>query len=248
MDNFRLVFRLSLFLVSVLVFYIFLICQFLFVSDKNRTLWRIACVKNWSKAVAKIIGMKIQVEGKPPNPPFFLVSNHLSYMDIFLIFTQCNCVFIAKQEISSWLIIGHLCKLTNTLFLDRTNKKDIPRVNKLVSENINEFQGIVLFPEGTSTKGEKVLPFKPSLLDFPAKNEVPVSFASISYRSNEIPASLSVCWWQDESFQTHFLRLLKTKNFEAKLTFGEDVVQENDRKILAQKLWEKVNQNFTPAN
>ncbi len=204
-------------------------------------------IRIWAVLMAKIIGMKVVVEGSIPKPPFFLVSNHLGYVDIILFFTKIDVVFVAKQEISNWPLMGKLTKIANTLYIDRTNKRDIPRVNKEIAENINENHGIIFFPEGKSTKGEEVLKFNPSLLQLPANEGIPVTHASIQYKTkpNETPAHLAVCWWQDDSpFTTHFFELCKLSKFEAKIVFGEEKVQSSDRKILAQELWEGVNENF----
>lgn len=237
-------------ILTTVAYYIFLILGSvvsLFSSNAFVKL-RNKLIRFWAICTSKILGMKILVEGIPPKPPFFLVSNHLSYVDIILFFTQIDVVFVAKQEISSWPIMGYLTKTANTLFIDRTNKRDIPRVNKLIAENLNENHGIIFFPEGTSTKGAEVLPFKPSLLQLPANEEIPVSYASIQYKTkpNEIPAHLAVCWWQEDSpFQKHIWELAKLSGFEAKIVFGERKIQNSNRKILAQKLWEGVNENFT---
>lgn len=237
-------------ILTTIAYYIFLILSSvvsLFSSDTFVKL-RNKLIRFWAICIAKILGMKILVEGTPPKPPFFLVSNHLSYIDIVLFFTQIDSIFVAKQEISSWPIMGYLTKSANTLFIDRTNKRDIPRVNKLIAENLTENHGITFFPEGTSSKGEKVLPFKPSLLQLPANEGISVSYASVRYKTkpNEVPAHLAVCWWQaDSHFQKHIWELAKLSGFEAKIVFGNREIKNSNRKILAEELWKAVNENFS---
>ena len=100
------------------------------------------------------------------------------------------------------------------IFINRQNRRDIPRAGNEVVKKIEAGEGVIVFPEGTSTKGEEVLPFNSSFLEFAAKNNLPVSYASISYRTpeGEPDASNYVCWWEDISFGEHMLRLFRLKN------------------------------------
>ena len=98
------------------------------------------------------------VEGRPPEPPFFLVTNHLSYVDIPVIGSQVGAIFIAKSEISSWPAVGFMCRSINTIFIDRTLRRDLSRVMREIDREMEHGMGVVLFGEGTSSKGATVLP------------------------------------------------------------------------------------------
>jgi 1-acyl-sn-glycerol-3-phosphate acyltransferase len=122
-------------------------------------------------------------------------------------------------------------------------------VNKLISNNINQNQGIILFPEGTTSPGFEVLPFRSSLLEYPVSVEMPVSYASISYRTeeDEIPAYRSICWWDEAPFFTHFFNLLKLKKCTATIHFGSAPILDNDRKSLADRLKKALDSDFEPV-
>ncbi len=122
----------------------------------------------WARTTAGILSIKFQVIGTPPDAPFILVSNHLSYIDIVPMFINMNCTFVAKKEVESWPLLGPMVKHTGVIFVDRSIKRDVNRVNKLLSKSLNKNQGIVLFPEGTTTGGDRVLPFRSALLNYPA--------------------------------------------------------------------------------
>lgn len=203
----------------------------------------------WAKLLAMIIGMRIRIEGKPPRPPFFLVANHLSYIDIITIASHLECNFVAKNDIAGWPGMGALASGVGTIFIDRKNFLDIPRVIRLINESLDEGLGVVLFPEGTSTMGDKIMPFSPALLEPAARAGYPVSYASISYRTppHEPPAHAAVCWWGDMDFAPHFLKLLLMSKFEATVTYGEDAIMADDRKLLAKSLWNAVNGQFHPV-
>ncbi len=193
--------------------------------------------------------MQVHVKGQPPQSPFYLVSNHLSYIDVIAYFTQVHCIFVAKAELADWPVFGLLAKSANTVFINRNSKKDIPRVNALIEQVIHESDGVIVFPEGTSTKGDEVLPFKSPLLEYAAEKKFPVSYATIRYRTGPIdpPAHLAVCWWGNMTFGGHFLDLLKLSQIEATIAFGPTTVKGSDRKIIAQELWDLINKQFVPT-
>jgi 1-acyl-sn-glycerol-3-phosphate acyltransferase len=109
--------------------------------------------------------------------------------------------------------------------------------------------GVVLFAEGTSTSGQHVARFKSATLDLAARRHLPVYYASISYATNleETRADQSVCWWGDMTFPDHFFRLLQLTGFEATLTFGPDPIMDQNRQLLAAKLWHAVSAQFIPV-
>ena len=203
----------------------------------------------FAKALSIIVGINISKFGEAPESPFFLVANHLGYIDIIPLWLYTGGTFVAKSEIKDWPFFGIAAKLVGILFIDRENKRDISRVNNLLSGAMNDYQGVILFPEGTSTDGKEVLSFHAPLLQFPAIEEIPVSYATISYSTNDEtkPASEYVCWWGDMTFFSHFFNLLKLKSFDAQIVFGDKKVMNKNRKKLAAVLHQEVKANFTPV-
>ncbi|MGE0126556.1 MAG: lysophospholipid acyltransferase family protein [Blastocatellales bacterium] len=215
---------------------------------RARRRWRKIIVNGWGRSLAAILGMRVRTIGEPPRPPFFLVSNHLSYVDIIAYAACLECVFISRSDIADWPGIGLLARGVGTIFINREKLHDIPRVIAEINEALDEGLGVILFPEGTSGAGDRILPFHASLLDPAAKANYPVSFASISYRTPpaEAPAYLVVSWWGDMTFTPHVRELLKLSSFDAFIKFGSHAIRADDRKALARSLWSAVNDQFTP--
>lgn len=196
------------------------------------------------------MSVKIKTEGTPPEPPFFLVANHLSYLDILPLFVNLKCTFVAKKEVESWPVLGFLVKWVGVIFIDRSKKRDVARVNEILSNSLNKEQGIIIFPEGTSTGGYKLFPFRSSLLQYPADVNMPVHYATIHYSTGEgdLSPDESVCYYGGRhSFGEHVFKLAQNREVNCTIRFGDKPVQDSDRKVLSDKLHESVLEDFTPT-
>lgn len=242
--------KLFLICISTAFFYLVIILGLFFslIGLQGRK-WLAYFLSAWGSSICKIMRLEVDVIGDPPVPPYFLISNHLSYIDIFMMISKTSSVFIAKNEVLSWPIFGFMSHTLGMLFVDRSKRKDVIRVNELISKRISNAQGILLFPEGTTSNGSKILPFKASLLAYPADNNLPVHYATIRYSTpdTEPHASESVCWWTDITFPSHFIELLKLRKINGTIHFGNEPITNKDRKELASNLYKKANEQFIPV-
>jgi 1-acyl-sn-glycerol-3-phosphate acyltransferase len=208
--------------------------------------------KHWAQVVARLIGMRIRAEGEPPRPPFLLVANHLSYADIILLQALTGSLFVAKSDVARWPLIGFVARTTGTLFVDRARRADLPRVLAGVEAAAARGLGVAIFPEGTSSDGSSVLPFRPSLFEVAVRTRLPVYCATLGYRVPEgsPPAHLSVCWWGDMAFLKHLYALLQIPSFEARAAFAPvpaGGAEPRDRKELARSARHAVASRFNPV-
>lgn len=247
MKSIRSALRFALFFINTVGLYALWFLAAAFIP--NKIYWRQLIFKVWSKNFRRIANMKIEVIGTPPKPPFFLVCNHLSYVDIPALRAVAEGVFVAKGEIEGWFLAGRIVRDIGNIFINRQNRRDIPRAVREIISRLDGGEGVIIFPEGTSTKGEEVLPFNSSFLEFAARTDLPVSYCSIYYKTpdGEMPASEAVCWWDDTTFMNHMLRLFSVKGFTAVINFGAAPIANPNRKALAQELHEKVSEKFIPV-
>jgi lyso-ornithine lipid O-acyltransferase len=212
--------------------------------------WKNRLLKFWSAGIALILNLKIRVEGEPPKPPFYLVSNHVSYVDIILLYGILDGTFVAKKEVRSWPFLGFMAQTLGVIFVDRNRKRDVTRVNKEQSSSLKEQHGIILFPEGGTSDGSSILPLRSPLLEVPAKDGIPIHYATIHYETglNDIPAGESVCWHGDAPLHKHAFLMAGNRKILCTVRFGEKPVQDRDRKELAAKLEERMKNQFEPIS
>ncbi len=222
-----------------------------FVGDfiiPNKQFWRQLVFRLWAKFFVKMSAMEIEVIGEVPKQPFFLVSNHLSYVDIPILRSVIESVFVAKADLEKGFLTGKIIKDMGIIFINRENRRDIPRAGTEILQKIEEGEGVIIFPEGTSTKGEKVLPFNSSFFEFAAKADLPIHYASINYQIEDggRKASDAICWWDDTVFIKHLWKFFQIRKSRAIIVFGSEPIVEPNRKELAKKLWNCVDEKFIP--
>ncbi|MEP6924333.1 MAG: lysophospholipid acyltransferase family protein [Pyrinomonadaceae bacterium] len=207
--------------------------------------------KKWAQGFVWIAGARLRIIGTAPKPPFLLVSNHLSYFDVATLRSTAKGVFVAKADIESWFAAGTMIRNMGMIYINRDNRRDIPRAGAEIIAALERGEGVIIFAEGTTSNGKQVLPFKSSFLEFAAARDLPVYYASISYQTRKCdsPASEAVCWWREESdFATHLFDLFKLQSFDCTITFGSKPLRSKDRKILASVLQKAVAEQFEPVN
>ena len=190
----------------------------------------------WSRGVARIMGLRVACHGAPPKHPFYLVSNHVSYLDVLTIVSQRSCTFVAMAEVARWPLIGIVATVVGTIFVNRKLLRDTVRVNQAIGTTLDQGEGIVIFAEGTTSAGNGTLPFKPALFEAAASRGMAVHCVAIHYEAPEgwPPATQSICWVDETPFPRHAFDLLRLPYIKATVIFGEAPIEAADRKGLAQ--------------
>lgn len=220
-----------------------------YVSPRLERSYRRVMMILWGRLFALTVGMKVRRIGSPPRAPFFMVANHLGYIDTFLMARETGAVFISRDDVANWPWFGPVARGINTIFIDRARRSDTVRVNKLIEDELAKGSGIVLYAEARTSCGASVLPFKSALLDPPASQNLPVYYCTLHYATfpGDPPAADAVCWHTDVGFLDHVKQLLQRKGFIATVTYGAEPIVSNDRKQLAIVLHKAVSDIFTPV-
>lgn len=204
-------------------------------SNSDRALW----MHEWCGTALRRLNISLQVVGTPPKAGL-IASNHLSYLDIFAVGTAMPCVFVSKAEVRDWPIFGKLTTMAGTVYVDRKRRSDTRNANEGIKRALEQGLRVVIFPEGTSTDGSKVLPFYPSLFEPAVETSVPITAAHVSYTLQDGVVGEDVAYWGDMTFFPHLLKLLSKRSLSARVTFSEVSRSFDDRKVAAAEMREEV--------
>jgi len=192
-----------------------------------------------SRRVLRILRMETRVAGRVPSNGL-LVCNHLSYLDIVVLAALTPCIFVAKREVKRWPVFGWFARLAGTVFVDRERRTKTLHAANAIDAALRSGNLVVLFPEGTSSDGRAVLPFKSSLLEPAARRTHPLSAGRISYELDDGDVIEEVCYWKDMTLVPHLINLLGKRGIRAFVRFAEVREGSADRKELARQLHAEV--------
>lgn len=120
--------------------------------------------KYFLKSVARVVGARVERVGTPLKRDVFFIANHVSWIDILALAGASGTAFVAKQELSEVPGIGWLCTLNRTVFVKRENRLGVAEQINALREALQDNWSVTVFPEGTTTDGQSLLPFKTSIL------------------------------------------------------------------------------------
>jgi 1-acyl-sn-glycerol-3-phosphate acyltransferase len=196
---------------------------------------RAAWLQKLARITRDIVGLEIKVTGELPQGGL-VVCNHLSYLDIVVLGSVTPLAFLSKREVKNWPIIGRITAMAGTLYITREDPKEVVRLSSEFESRVASGIVVALFPEGTSSDGKRVLPFRSALLDPAVRHQWTVSPAWLGYEILDGSVGDEVCYWRDMTFFPHLLNLLTKEKISADLRFGPSVEAGPCRKELARKL------------
>jgi lyso-ornithine lipid O-acyltransferase len=194
----------------------------------------------WHRLAAWLLGMRVHSCGMPcPDRPLLIVANHISWLDIVAFSTLAPVSFIARADMRHWPLIGWLARLQGTVFVDRERRVATGRTKQEMAIRLNAGDALVLFAEGTSTDGSRVLPFRPALLGA-ASLGTWVQPVAITYTNWQgVPTGRRerpfTGWYGGMDLLPHLSFLLEHGCIDAHIVWGEPVLANKNtcRKQLA---------------
>lgn len=176
------------------------------------------------------MGLRVNIGGELcSTTPTLFVSNHISYLDVFVLGGIVPGCFIAKSEVASWPVFGSLAKIQNTLFFERNGGKVAGQL-AVMQQHFDGNGNLILFPEGTSSPGTHVEPFKSSLFHGAEQAQQrlliqPLTIAYTEYEGRMLSAQERDCfaWYASMPFVAHLLTVLGLKPVRVELIFHAPV-------------------------
>lgn len=193
----------------------------------------------WSHKTLRIFNISLSIHGMRPRLDarnLMITANHISWLDIYVINAAHPALFVAKSEIREWPIIGWLCEKAGTIFIRRAKRRDTARINDEMHDVLATGATIGLFPEGTTTAGDKLLKFHASLLEPAVANSATIAPVALRYLTSEGNRHLGPAYIDDISFADSLKRIMAQKSMIAEITFAPPIVAEGyTRRELALK-------------
>jgi 1-acyl-sn-glycerol-3-phosphate acyltransferase len=202
---------------------------------RARSLW----LQQVCRRVLRILKVEITTQGPIPLKGL-LVSDHLGYLDIFVLSAIAPAVFIARSEVKRWPVLGWFAVLAGTLFVPRAKRSAIARLNREVAHALDTDALVVLFPEDASPDRPAVPPFRSSLLEPVTRLHHPLSAACIRYSVPDGDSGEDVCQASDVTFAPQLGKLLSKSRINATVSFARLEQGPHSRKELARSLQSQV--------
>jgi 1-acyl-sn-glycerol-3-phosphate acyltransferase len=212
---------------------------------------RRAIPRLYHRFVCRLIGLRIHVTGaRVPQHPLLIVANHSSWLDICIIASVAPVIFITKREVADWPLIGLLARLQRSVFVDRKRRQKTGEVTSQIAQRLVDGDPVVLFAEGTSSDGNRVLPFRSALIgaarDALTGTDVahvfvqPLSIAYVGHYGLPLGRQdrHGVAWYGGADLLPHLKNILRRGEIDVTLTWGEPVLYDHhsDRKQIAKAL------------
>lgn len=208
------------------------------------------------RAVCASLGVRIHEVGRKANAhPLLIVANHVSWLDISVITALAPVVFVAKRDVAAWPMFGLLARLQRTVFVDRNRRQKTREVNAEIAQRLADGDPVVLFAEGTSSDGNRVLAFRSALVgaarDALARAEhaggIFIQPVSIAYTAlHGLPLGRQhrplVAWYGDAELWPHLAGIARRGAIDVVVSWGQPLAfgEGSDRKAIARQLEEEV--------
>lgn len=184
---------------------------------------RNARVQAWSRRTLELLDIGLELQAQPPAAgPVLLVANHISWLDIPVMHAAHHCRFVSKSEVRHWPLIGPMATGAGTLYIERASRRDAMRVVHQMAESLQRGDILAVFPEGTTSDGETVLPFHGNLVQAAISAHVPAQPVALQFIEAETGhASLAPVYIGDDTLVASIWRTLTGPRIVAVVRYGQ---------------------------
>jgi len=237
-----------------IVIFAFIRCIF-FSCKRRRQLVMSYAIYAFGRLALVIIGIKLRVSGAPlPRGGVFFVTNHVSYLDGIIAAGMFPLIFISRGDLKTWPLFGIFSSLSETIFVNRTSASGIHQEIERIGTALVHGVSVILFPEGTTTEGNGMMPFKSSFFQAPIEcvcDIIPftIRYVKVNGRLLDAATKDAIFWYGDMEFAPHLFQLMGLRSIEVQVRILEPIKSAamGDRKVLG-NLCQKVMQDSLSAH
>jgi 1-acyl-sn-glycerol-3-phosphate acyltransferase len=225
--------------------------------------WQQSIPHLFHRGFCALVGIRIHEIGtRTSDTPVLILSNHVSWLDICIIGARAPVVFVAKSEVAKWPVFGWLAKLQRTIFIERERRQKTGAAAQEIGDRMLSGDAVVLFAEGTSSDGVRVLPFRSALIgsvhhalgESTHHKQItvqPMSLAYVGFGGLPVGRAFreNVAWYGDIDLIPHFIGILASGAIDVTVSWGEAVAYDMsaDRKKIAREAEQAVRRMTTAA-
>lgn len=198
-------------------------------------------LRRWCAEMLTILNVRIRLSTAMQGSGI-VVTNHISWLDVFVLNAVVPMRFVAKSEVKSWPVIGWLCSRAQTLFIERGRARDAARINKFIVELLRNGECLAVFPEGTTTDGTEVGAFHASLLQPAIDSGAQIHPVAIRYQDAHGAHSTAAAYIDDLSFAASLWNILNCRNLHVQLVATPSLdASGSDRRTLSSRAHQQIN-------
>lgn len=200
--------------------------------------------RDWCATVCRILNLRVEISGNPSPHTRLWVANHVSWLDIIVLGARHPLLFVAKQEVADWPVMGYLARRLGTLFVRRGDAGQTAAIAEQMVWQLRQGRQIMLFPEGTTTDGGRVLRFHAKLLHPAQLAQVPVQAIGLEYLDE---ARIHAPFIGNDDFLPHLLKILHLNAVPLRIHYCPPLQADMHRDALAQTTRKQVVAVLFPA-
>ena len=220
------------------------LCLLIFISTKNQ---QERIIRFWCKRLLSIFEINVEVTGLETylanQKKYLMVANHISWMDIIVIQSIKPCIFVAKSDVASWPLFGWVAQMTGTIFIKRDKVSDIKKALKKMKLRLIK-RSVCIFPEGTSTNGRYLLPFKSNLFQSSIDTQKSILPLCLRYEQKNTYTD-KTAFVDDMSLLDSIIKIKQEKDIRAIVEVLQPIRPRYNRKELASYTQEIIRNNLS---
>ncbi len=221
----------------------------------TNTMFQHRLIRWWCTRNLSILNIQVVTSGVVPDPTHnargrMFVANHISWVDILALMSVVSIRFIAKSEIRSWPVFGYLAKSANVLFIDRSKRQEAKRMQGISVDCLTKGEQLCFFPEGTTTDGTHILPFKGSIIQAAIDAKAILQPVGIYYPNTDHSANIDMAFAGETTMVESMGTILRRKSSVVTLHYFEPIDLSTqatvERRVLTQQVHSAIKTKLFP--